>query len=106
MAGWPTWPARCFGAACQPSRPRPGSPSRIESCVHIPKGPMLLPWQLCLGMGATVAGGVWLLSNTRDPGVTDSSGGRLRPRPETRHDELIETRERVRRQLDILNSPQ
>jgi hypothetical protein len=67
---------------------------------------MLLPWQLCLGMGATVAGGVWLLSNTRDPGVTDSSGGRLRPRPKTRHDELIETRERVRRQLDILNSPQ
>ena len=67
---------------------------------------MSLAWQLYLGAGAALAGGAWFLSNTRDPQAADNSGKRIAPPPKTRRDELIEARERVRRQLEILKSPQ
>jgi hypothetical protein len=67
---------------------------------------MLLPWQLYLGAGAALAGSAWFLNNTRDPRATDNSNEKAAPRPKSRRDELIEARDRVRRQLEILKSPQ
>jgi len=67
---------------------------------------MFLPWQLYLGAGAALAGSAWFLNNTRDPRVTDGSNEKTRPHPKSRRDELIAVRDRVRRQLEILKSPQ
>jgi len=67
---------------------------------------MLLPWQLYLGAGAALAGSAWFLNNTRDPRATDNSNEKAAPRPKSRRDELIEAHDRVRRQLEILKSPQ
>ena len=54
---------------------------------------------------AVVTAAVWFLRKTGDPNTRDSFGQVIKPPKPTRRDELIEARDRVRRQIEILQSP-
>jgi len=54
---------------------------------------------------AVVTAGVWFLGKTGDPNARDTFGRIIKPPKPTRRDELIEARERVRRQIEILQAP-
>jgi hypothetical protein len=48
---------------------------------------------------------VWILRKTGSPVATDESGSVSARPPRTRRDELVEARDRLRRQIEILESP-
>jgi len=60
---------------------------------------MALPREYYVALAAVVAAVVWFIANTGNP-----SPPVQRPKP-TQRDELIETRDRIRRQIEILKSP-
>jgi hypothetical protein len=62
---------------------------------------------LYVALAAIMAVTAWFIFRTGDPAAADrdSSGNPIVPRQRTRRDELIETRDRVTRQIEILKSP-
>jgi hypothetical protein len=54
---------------------------------------------------AVVTAAVWFLGKTGDPNTRDSFGQVIKPPKPTRRDELIKARDRVRRQIEILQTP-
>ena len=48
---------------------------------------------------------VWLLGKSGDPNTRDEFGQVIKPPKPSRHDELIEARDRIKRQLEILQTP-
>ena len=64
-----------------------------------------LPIGYYVALIAVVAAVVWFLRKTGDPNGRDSFGQLIKHSERTRRDELIEARDRVRRQIEILESP-
>jgi hypothetical protein len=64
-----------------------------------------LPIGYYVAVIAVVASIVWILRKTGDPNGRDAFGQLIKRPERTRRDELIEARDRVRRQIEILESP-
>jgi len=65
-----------------------------------------LPLYYALGAALLCLAAYWFLRETEDPTLPrDSFGEPIKPPPKTRHQELVEARDKVLRQMEILQSP-
>ena len=60
---------------------------------------------LAISILVIVGCAVWFLGQTGDPNTRDGVGQVIKPLKPTRRDELIQARDRVRRQIEILQTP-
>jgi len=60
---------------------------------------------LAISILVIVGCAVWFLGKTGDPNAGDDRGQIMKPPKPTRRDELVEARDRVRRQIEILQTP-
>jgi hypothetical protein len=67
---------------------------------------MRLEYYYALGVVLLCLAAYWFLRETDDPTLpVDSFGKVIKPPPKTRHQELVEARDKVLRQIEVLRSP-